>query len=128
GLSSSRSPEVTAAQAASSLSPWVGLVVAAQLVALVATSTRYGYHRDEMYFIAAGAHPAFGYPDQPPIVPLVTWAMQEIAPGSLLLLRLPSELVAATTTLLAALVAREIGGSRRAQVIAAACTAVSGVA
>jgi Dolichyl-phosphate-mannose-protein mannosyltransferase len=97
-------------------------------VALVATSTRYGYHRDEMYFIAAGAHPAFGYPDQPPIVPLVTWAMQEIAPGSLLLLRLPSELVAAATTAFAALVAREAGGSRRAQVIAAACTAVSGVA
>ena len=97
-------------------------------MALVATSTRYGYHRDEMYFIAAGAHPAFGYPDQPPIVPLVTWAMQEIAPGSLLLLRLPSELVAAATTVLAALVAREVGGSRRAQVIAAACTAASGVA
>ena len=36
--------------------------------------------------------------------------------------------MAAATTLLAALVAREIGGSRRAQVIAAACTAVSGVA
>ena len=99
-----------------------------QLVALVATSTRYGYHRDEMYFIVAGSHPAFGYPDQPPIVPLVTWAMQQIAPGSLLLLRLPSELVAAATTVLAALVAREIGGARRAQTIAAACTASSGVA
>ena len=97
-------------------------------MALVATSTRYGYHRDEMYFIVSGSHPAFGYPDQPPLVPLITWAMQELDPGSLLLLRLPSELVAAATTALAALVAREVGGSRRAQVIAAACTASSGVA
>ena len=99
-----------------------------QLVALVATSSRYGYHRDEMYFIVAGSHPAFGYPDQPPIVPLVTWAMHELDPGSLLVLRLPSALVAAATTLLAALIAREVGGTRRAQAIAAACTASAGVA
>jgi hypothetical protein len=43
-------------------------------------------------------------------------------------LRLPSALVAAATTVVAGLVAREVGGSRRAQVIAAACTATSGFA
>jgi Dolichyl-phosphate-mannose-protein mannosyltransferase len=46
----------------------------------------------------------------------------------LLLLRLPSALVGGATTVLAALVAREIGGGRRAQLIAAGCTAVSGFA
>ena len=95
---------------------------------LVATSTRYGYHRDELYFIVAGSHPAFGYPDQPPLVPLLCWAMHELGPGSLLVLRLPSALVAAATTVLAALIAREVGGARRAQLIAAACTASSGFA
>jgi hypothetical protein len=44
------------------------------------------------------------------------------------LLRLPSALVGAATTVLAALVAREVGGERRAQLIAAGCTAVSGFA
>ncbi|MGH2908421.1 MAG: glycosyltransferase family 39 protein, partial [Solirubrobacteraceae bacterium] len=107
---------------------YVWLVAAVQFDVLVATSTRYGYHRDEMYFIAAGSHPAFGYPDQPPLVPLLSWAMHELAPGSLLMLRLPSALVAAATTLLAALVARELGGSRRAELIAAACTACSAFA
>ncbi len=110
------------------LSGWIGVIAAAQLIVLVATSTRYGFHRDELYFIVAGAHPAFGYPDQPPLVPLLSWAMHELAPGSLLLLRLPSALAAAATTVLAAMVAREVGGTRRAQAIAAACTASSGFA
>ncbi len=109
-------------------SGWVGAVAAIQLAVLLATSTRYGYHRDELYFIVAGSHPALGYPDQPPLVPLLSWAMNELAPGSLFVLRLPSALVAAATTVVAALVAREVGGSRRAQVIAAACTATSGFA
>jgi 4-amino-4-deoxy-L-arabinose transferase-like glycosyltransferase len=110
------------------LTAWVAAVAAAQLVPLLATSTRYGYHRDEMYFIVAGSHPAFGYPDQPPLVPLLANAMNRLDPGSLFLLRLPSALAAVATTVIAALVAREVGGGRRAQLIAAGCTAASGVA
>lgn len=110
------------------LSGLVMVVAAVQVAALVATSTRYGYHRDEMYFIVAGSHPAFGYPDQPPLVPLLCWAMNEIAHGSLLVLRLPSAIAAGTTTVVAALIAREVGGARRAQVIAALCAACSGFA
>ena len=112
----------------SGLSGWVWAIAAVPFLVLVATSTRYGYHRDEMYFIAAGAHPAFGYPDQPALVPLLSWAMNQLAPGSLVVLRLPSALVTAATAVLAALVAREVGGGRRAQVIAAGCTAASGFA
>jgi 4-amino-4-deoxy-L-arabinose transferase-like glycosyltransferase len=107
---------------------WVWAVAAVQLALLVATSSRYGYHRDELYFIVAGGHAAFGYPDQPPLVPLLAWTMNALAPGSLLVLRLPSALVASATTLIAALIAREVGGDGRAQLIAAGCTAVSGFA
>lgn len=109
------------------LTGWVWVIVAAQVAVLLATSTRYGYHRDELYFIVAGGHPAFGYPDQPPLVPLLSWAMHAIAP-SLLLLRTPSTLAAAMTTLLAAQIARELRGDRRAQIIAAASTACSAFA
>ncbi len=98
------------------------------MAVLAAMSRRYGYHRDELYFIVAGSHPAFGYPDQPPLVPLLCWAMNAIAPGSLLVLRAPSAVIAGATTLLAGLVAREVGGRAGAQVVAAACTAVSGFA
>jgi hypothetical protein len=104
------------------------LIAAAQLAALLATSTGYGFHRDELYFVVAGSHPAAGYPDQPPLVPLLSHAMYTLGPGSPFMLRLPSALVATATTILAALVAREIGGGRRAQLIASACTAVSGFA
>ena len=109
------------------MSGWVWLVAAVQALVLLAASTRYGYHRDELYFIVAGSHPAFGYPDQPPLVPLLAWAMHAIGP-SLLLLRTPSALAAAATTILAALVAREVGGGPRAQIIAAGCAASSGFA
>jgi len=110
------------------MSRWVAVVAGLQAAVLGATSTRYGYHRDELYFIVAGSHPAFGYPDQPPLVPLLSWLTHDLAPGSLLVLRLPSAIVAAATTVLAALIAREVGGRPRAQAIAAACTAVSGFA
>ncbi|MBV9002713.1 MAG: glycosyltransferase family 39 protein [Solirubrobacterales bacterium] len=109
------------------LSAWIWVLAAIQVAVLVATSMRYGYHRDELYFIVAGSHPALGYPDQPPLVPLLSWAMHALAP-SLVLLRGPSALVAGATTILAALIARELGGRTRAQIIAAACTASSAFA
>ena len=101
------------------------LVVAGAVTALlIATSWRYGFHRDELYFLVAGQHPDWGYPDQPPMTPILTWVMSRLG-GSLPVVRLPSALAAGATVLLAGMTAREMGGGRRAQLIAAACTGVS---
>jgi 4-amino-4-deoxy-L-arabinose transferase-like glycosyltransferase len=105
----------------------VWLIAGAVTVVLVAFASRYGYHRDELYFVAAGQHLAWGYADQGPLTPLIARAMTELAGDSLTVLRLPSALAAATTVLLTALLARELGGSRRAEVLAAACGAVASI-
>lgn len=34
-------------------------------------NNRYGYFRDEFDYLACGDHPAWGYVDQPPLVPIL---------------------------------------------------------
>ncbi|MBV8992514.1 MAG: hypothetical protein JO287_02155 [Pseudonocardiales bacterium] len=46
----------------------LGGVVTAVLLGVAAG---YGPHRDELYFLRAGAQPAWGYADQPPLAPLL---------------------------------------------------------
>ncbi len=89
---------------------------------LVAVSGRYGYHRDELYFLACGRHLAFGYPDQPPLVPLLS----RVLGNSLVLLRLPSALSAGAVVLLAGLMAQRLGAGRAGQWVAAVSTALCG--
>ena len=102
----------------------VGVGVAALLLAFAG---RYGYSRDELYFLRAGRELAFGYVDQPPLTPLLARAMDELFPGSLVGLRLPSALAAGLLVLVTGLIAREFGGGRTAQLLAAASMAVSSV-
>jgi hypothetical protein len=104
------------------------LAVAALLVVLlVATSSAYGYHRDELYFLVCGRHLAWGYPDQPVFVPLVARLMSDVSATSLVLLRLPSALAAGALVALTGLLTRELGGRRAAQLLAAVSIAVAAV-
>lgn len=102
--------------------PVLAVSIAAGVV-LTALSARYGCHRDELYFRVVGAHPAWGYPDQPPLVPLYA----AVAGGSLVLLRLPATLAFMAGIVLTALIAREMGGGPRAQTVAALAWAVTPV-
>jgi hypothetical protein len=105
----------------------IALIAAAVTLVLVAFASGYGYHRDELYFIAAGMHLDWAYADQGPLTPLLARAMSELVPGSLTMLRVPSALAAGGTVLLTGLLARELGGSRRAASLAAACAAVASI-
>jgi 4-amino-4-deoxy-L-arabinose transferase-like glycosyltransferase len=94
-------------------------------VVLLSVAGRYGYHRDELYFLVAGRHLAWGYPDQPPFVPLLARLLNDLDPGSVVVLRLPSALAAAAVVPLTAAMAWLFGGGRGAQLIAAGSIAVS---
>ena len=104
------------------LAPATYAVAAAATAVLLALTGRYGPHRDELYFVAAGHHPQWGYPDQPPLTPLIAAAADSLAPGSLLLLRALSAVIVGVVVLVTADLARALGGDRSAQLLAAVTT------
>jgi hypothetical protein len=103
-----------------------GVYVVAIVVALVhlATQGRYDAHRNELYFLACGWRPDFGYVDQPPLVPLIAAATQ-IFGESIWLLRLPATVVGVGLVLLCAAFARLVGGRERAEFVAALAAGIA---
>jgi hypothetical protein len=85
----------------------------------LAASGRYGYFRDELYFNACGRHLAWGYVDQPPLVALVARISQGAMGHSLFALRFRPAVTGAATIFLTGWIARELGGGRFAQILAA---------
>ncbi len=104
--------------------PVVG-VAAAAFVLLMVVAARYGYHRDELYFLEASRHLAWSYVDQPPLSVAVVWLSRHLFGDSLCGLRLLPSVAFAVTVVLTGLVTRELGGRRFAQVFAALLLAIS---
>jgi Dolichyl-phosphate-mannose-protein mannosyltransferase len=82
----------------------------------------YGYFRDELYYLACGEHPAWGYVDQPPLIGWMAWLLQHSIGTSLYALRLLPALAHAGSIVLAGLLARELGGRRWAMFLAGLAT------
>lgn len=102
---------------------WAAWSVAA-VVAIVhfAVAGEYDIFRNELYFIVCGRHPAFGYVDQPPLVPLLA-ALTQIAGVHVWLLRVPAVLAAVLLVPLTVIFAQLLGASTRGAWLAAVASA-----
>jgi Dolichyl-phosphate-mannose-protein mannosyltransferase len=92
----------------------------------MAVSGRYGYVRDELYFLSAGHHLAFGYVDQPALTPLLARLSAVLSGNTLIGLRVIPALGLAALVLLTAAMGRLLGAGRTGQVLAAIATATCG--
>ncbi|HXN85479.1 MAG TPA: glycosyltransferase family 39 protein [Candidatus Binataceae bacterium] len=101
---------------------WItALILAAIYLALAG---RYDTFRNELYFIACGRRPAFGYADMPPLVPLIAAATQLFG-DSTWLLRIPSIAAAVALIPLTAAFALLLGGNRTAAWMAGLAAAIA---
>ena len=114
--------------AIASRAPWRGIAIIAVAAFAVemAVSARYGYVRDELYFLSAGRHLAFGYVDQPPLTPLLARAAAELGGNTLVGLRVVPALGLAALVVLTAVMSRMLGAGRTGQLLAALAAATCG--
>jgi 4-amino-4-deoxy-L-arabinose transferase-like glycosyltransferase len=102
-------------------------IALAKLALNVAFHGRYGYFRDELYYIACSDHLGWGYVDQPPLSIGLLAITRKLLGDSLYAIRFPAALAGAATVVLTGLMARKLGGGRFAQVLAATAAALSPV-
>jgi hypothetical protein len=107
--------------------PGIVWLIAAVFVALeVALSDRYGFLQDELYFIVAGHHLAFGYVDQPPLTPLLDRITGVLGVSPTAVRILPA-LAGGAVVVLAARFAALFGAGRFGRIMAALTTACAPV-
>ncbi|HZP48740.1 MAG TPA: glycosyltransferase family 39 protein [Vicinamibacterales bacterium] len=78
----------------------------------------YGYHRDELYYLASVNHLSAGYVDHPALSVLILAAVQALAGSAVTTIRIVPAVAGALTVLLVGLMARRLGGGRFASALA----------
>jgi len=94
----------------------LGIVVLSFALHL-AIAGRYGYFRDEFNYIICGNHPAWGYVDQPPLLPILARFCRQIFGDSLYSIRLIPAISNALLVILTGMMTRTLGGKRFAVVL-----------
>ena len=94
-------------------------IALAVLALMIALASRYGYFVDELYFFDCLRHLSASYVDQPGLAPLLMRFSVAVFGTSATAIRILPALAAAGTVVIGALTAREFGGTRRAQFVAA---------
>ena len=122
----------TADQAQSTEKRWTSTLAIALYFSLAKllihffTNGGYGYFRDELYYIACGEHPDWGYVDMAPMAAWAARASRALFGDSLFAIRLLPAVAGALKVLLTGLMAREFGGGRLAVMLSCLCVLVGG--
>ena len=106
---------------------WLVGLALVTVVVHVLTNGQYGWHRDELATLDDARYLDWGYVAYPPIVPSVARLGLELFGASLVGIRLFADLAVAVAIVLTGLMARELGGSFRAQIAAALALTVAPV-
>ena len=88
-------------------------------------NNRYGYFRDEFDYISCGDHLAWGYVDQPPLIPLLIHICRALLGDSLRSIRFIPALASSLLIVQTAAIARELGGRRYALLLSAVCALIA---
>ena len=107
------------------LGAFVWCMVACKFLVHLYAGRHYGYFVDELYYLACSRHLDWGYVDQPPLIALITWAERMLFGDSLPAIRFLPAVAGAAEVALTAMIARELGGKRFAQGLAALAVLVA---
>jgi 4-amino-4-deoxy-L-arabinose transferase-like glycosyltransferase len=102
----------------------LALIGTSVLALHVFTGGRYGFHRDELQTLDDARNLAWGYVAYPPVTPFIERAALVLFGPALAGLRFFAALAQSATIVVTGLMARELGGKRQAQVVAALAVAI----
>jgi dolichyl-phosphate-mannose-protein mannosyltransferase len=100
-------------------------ITLAKLLFHIYFNNRYGYFRDEFDYISCGDHLAWGYVDQPPLIPFLTHVSRALFGDSLRAIRFFPALASSLLVVQAAVLAREFGGRRFALLLTAVTVVIA---
>jgi hypothetical protein len=103
----------------------VWAIALAKLVLHVYFNNRYGYFRDEFNYMSCGDHLAWGYVDQPPLIPFLIHLSRAVLGDSLRAVRFVPALASSFLVVQTAVLARELGGRRYAVLLSAVAALVA---
>jgi 4-amino-4-deoxy-L-arabinose transferase-like glycosyltransferase len=88
-------------------------------------NNRYGYFRDEFDYMSCGDHLAWGYVDQPPLIPFLIHICRAVLGDSLRSIRFIPALASSLLIVQTAAITRELGGRRYALLLSATCALIA---
>jgi Dolichyl-phosphate-mannose-protein mannosyltransferase len=103
----------------------IWLIALAKLLFHIYFNNRYGYFRDEFDYMSCGDHLAWGYVDQPPLIPFLTHISRALLGDSLRAIRFIPALASSLLVVQTAVLAREFGGRRFALLLSAVTVVIA---